>query len=45
MTQAALNGAPLPAAIALSLHRRAAQGQRYFSEADFADNPAADLLG
>lgn len=44
LTQAALDGAPLPAAMRLSLHRSAAQAQRYYDDADLARNPAADLL-
>ncbi|MCZ0961005.1 tyrosine-type recombinase/integrase [Paracoccus benzoatiresistens] len=45
LTQAALDGAPLPAAMALSLHRSPAQAQRYYADIEIADNPAADLLG
>ncbi|WP_265501142.1 tyrosine-type recombinase/integrase [Paracoccus beibuensis] len=45
LTQAALDGAPLQAAMRLSLHRSAAQAQRYYADVDLADNPAADLLG
>ncbi len=44
LTQAALDGAPLPAAMQLSLHRSAAQAQRYYADIEIADNPAADLL-
>ncbi len=44
LTQAALDGAPLPAAMRLSLHRSAAQAQRYYDDIDVAENPAADLL-
>lgn len=44
LTQAALDGAPLQAAMRLSLHRSAAQAQRYYADVDLADNPAADLL-
>ncbi|MDO5647031.1 tyrosine-type recombinase/integrase [Paracoccus sp. (in: a-proteobacteria)] len=45
LTQAALDGAPLVAAMQLSLHRSAAQAQRYYADIDIADNPATDLLG
>lgn len=45
LTQAALDGAPLQAAMRLSLHRSAAQAQKYYADVDIADNPAADLLG
>ena len=44
LTQAALDGAPLAAAMQLSLHRSAAQAQKYYADVDIADNPAADLL-
>ncbi|MDO5640867.1 MAG: tyrosine-type recombinase/integrase [Paracoccus sp. (in: a-proteobacteria)] len=45
LTQAARDGAPLAAAMRLSLHRSAAQAQRYYADIDLAENPAADLLG
>lgn len=45
LTQAALDGAPLAAAMQLSLHRSANQAQRYYADVEIADNPAADLLG
>ncbi|MTE01297.1 integrase [Paracoccus sp. YIM 132242] len=45
LTQAALDGAPLPAAMALSLHRSPVQAQRYYADVEIADNPATDLLG
>ncbi|MFC3167440.1 tyrosine-type recombinase/integrase [Paracoccus fontiphilus] len=45
LTQAALDGAPLPAAMALSLHRSPAQAQRYYADVEIADNPATNLLG
>lgn len=45
LTQAALDGAPLAAAMQLSLHRSAAQAQRYYADVEIADNPATDLLG
>lgn len=45
LTQAALDGAPIQAAMRLSLHRSVAQAQAYFDDIDIASNPAADLLG
>jgi len=45
LTQAALDGAPLAAAMKLSLHRSAIQAQRYYADVEISDNPAADLLG
>ena len=45
LTQAALDGAPLPAAMQLSLHRSANQAQRYYADVDITDNPATNLLG
>ena len=45
LTQAALDGAPLAAAMKLSLHRSAVQAQKYYSDVEIADNPATDLLG
>lgn len=44
LTQAALDGAPLQAAMRLSLHKSAAQAQKYYTDIDVADNPAADLF-
>ena len=44
LTQAALDGAPLQAAMRLSLHRSASQAQAYYDEVDLAENPATDLL-
>lgn len=44
LTQAALDGAPLQAAMRLSLHKSAAQAQKYYADVDVADNPAADLF-
>lgn len=44
LTQAALDGAPLQAAMCPSLHKSAAQAQKYYSDVDVADNPAADLF-
>jgi integrase len=45
LTQAALDGAPLAAAMKLSLHRSAVQAQKYYSDVDISENPATDLLG
>jgi len=44
LTQAALDGAPVQAAMRLSLHRSVAQAQRYYADVDLAANPATDLL-
>ncbi|MBU3032048.1 tyrosine-type recombinase/integrase [Paracoccus marinaquae] len=44
LTQAALDGAPLQAAMQLSLHRSASQAQSYYRDVDIAKNPATDLL-
>lgn len=45
LTQAALDGAPLAAAMKLSLHRSAIQAQKYYADVEIVDNPATDLLG
>ncbi|MDS9469870.1 tyrosine-type recombinase/integrase [Paracoccus sp. MBLB3053] len=45
LTQAALDGTPLAAAMQLSLHRSVQQAQSYYADVDIAENPAADLLG
>ena len=45
LTQAALDGAPLAAAMKLSLHRSAVQAQKYHADVEISDNPATDLLG
>ncbi len=44
LTQAALDGAPLQAAMQLSLHRSPIQAQRYYADVEIKDNPATDLL-
>lgn len=44
LTQAALDGVPVQAAMRLSLHRSALQAQRYYADVEIAANPAADLL-
>ena len=45
LTQAALDGAPIQAAMRLSLHRSVAQAQLYYDDVEIKENPAADLLG
>ena len=45
LTQAALDGAPLAAAMKLSLHRSAVQAQKYYADVELSDNPATGLLG
>lgn len=45
LTQAALDGAPLPAAMQLSLHRNANQAQQYYADVEITENPATNLLG
>lgn len=45
LTQAALDGAPLPAAMQLSLHRSASQAQQYYADVEISRNPATDMLG
>jgi len=45
LTQAALDGAPIQAAMRLSLHRSVAQAQKYYDDVDIAENAATDLLG
>ncbi|TKW64953.1 MAG: hypothetical protein DI616_17005 [Paracoccus denitrificans] len=45
LTQAARDGAPLAAAMQLSLHRSASQAQSYYADVEIAQNPATDLLG
>jgi len=45
LTQAALNGTPLAAAMKLSLHRSTIQAQKYYADVDITENPATDLLG
>ena len=44
LTQAALDGAPIQAAMRLSLHRSLAQAQRYYDDVEISENPATDLL-
>ncbi|MCC5972435.1 MAG: integrase [Rubellimicrobium sp.] len=44
LTQAALDGVPVQAAMRLSLHRSALQAQKYYADVEIAANPAADLL-
>ena len=45
LTQAALDGAPIQAAMRLSLHKSFAQAQKYYDDVEITDNPATDLLG
>ena len=45
LTQAALDGTPIQAAMRLSLHRSVAQAQQYYDDVEVAENPATDLLG
>lgn len=45
LTQAALDGAPLAAAMKLSLHRSAIQAQTYYADVEISENPVTDLLG
>ena len=45
LTQAALDGAPLQAAMRLSLHRSAKQAMAYYDDVETTDNPATELLG
>jgi integrase len=44
LTQAALDGAPLAAAMQLSLHRSPIQAQKYYADVDITENPATALL-
>ncbi|HIP23465.1 MAG TPA: integrase, partial [Rhodobacteraceae bacterium] len=45
LTEAALQGTPIQAAMRLSLHRSVAQAQKYYDDVELKDNPATDLLG
>lgn len=45
LTQAALDGTPIQAAMRLSLHRSIAQATSYYDDVEITDNPATDLLG
>ena len=45
LTQAALDGAPIQAAMRLSRHRSVAQAQQYYDDVEISENPATDLLG
>lgn len=45
LTQAALDGAPIQAAMRLSLHRSVNQAMRYYDDVEIEGNPAANLLG
>lgn len=44
LTQAARDGAPLQAAMKLSLHRSAIQAQKYYADVEITENPAAGLF-
>lgn len=44
LTQAALDGTPIQAAMRLSLHRSIAQATSYYDDIQIAENPATDLL-
>ena len=44
LTEAALQGAPIQAAMRLSLHHSMAQAQKYYDDVEIEDNPATDLL-
>ena len=44
LTQAARDGAPLQAAMKLSLHRSPQQAQKYYADVEIAENPAAGLF-
>ena len=44
LTQAALDGTPIQAAMRLSLHRSMAQAMQYYDDVDLVENPATDLL-
>lgn len=44
LTQAALDGVPIQAAMRLSLHRSATQAQAYYADVEIALNPATGLL-
>lgn len=44
LTQAALDGAPLQAAMRLSLHRSVTQAGHYYADVEIENNPATDLL-
>lgn len=44
LTQAALDGAPIQAAMRLSLHRSVAQAQKYYDDVELSENLATNLL-
>ena len=44
LTRAALEGAPLAAAMQLSLHRSAIQAQRYYADVEISENPTTEML-
>ncbi|MGJ8624466.1 MAG: hypothetical protein ACSHW1_17105 [Yoonia sp.] len=45
LTQAALDSAPIQAAMRLSVQKSLAQAQKYYDDVDITENPATDLLG
>ena len=45
LTQAARDGAPIQAAMRLSLHRSLAQAQKYYDDVEITENSATNLLG
>ena len=45
LTQAALDGAPIQAAMRLSLHRSVRQAMAYYDDVEITENPATELLG
>ncbi len=45
LTEAALQGTPIQAAMRLSLHRSVAQAQKYYDDVELKDNPATGLIG
>lgn len=44
LTQAALDGAPIQAAMRLSLHRSVKQAMAYYDDVEITDNPVTELL-
>ena len=44
LTQAARDGVPLQAAMRLTLHRSPQQAQKYYTDVEITDNPAADMF-
>ncbi|MDG1116509.1 MAG: hypothetical protein P8N72_05215 [Flavimaricola sp.] len=44
LAQAALDGAPLAAAMKLSLHLSAIPAQRYLADVEISENPTTEML-